>query len=381
MSARTLSPLASPLAAILIAVAVACASGGPSAPPASEPYASPTPDASVWREKAETQHLPRMRPELAELVSSQPWFETMTEAQLGLVMTIQECEQASKLRGQTDSVISLLKYAAAQPWYQDGLDDDEATGLRGIFLAYGRSLKDNRAPPIGPVIATSLKFRLFEVLHLPESGTVAVIVSAEDMRKGQLALSLAVEALPRVEALVGPLQYAFLHLEVTPDLPPEVAGYSYNEFIAVGTGDVNADVVIHEIAHSTVYGLFPLWFEEGLAHFVQHYLTDSLETGVREFTRDLQILRRDSLLDVRYKAWVTLADEYAARAQGFLFLKALADVQGVEGLSQTVRGLRTRTFTSQELLNTIAEQAPAEQQADVRRLFCDRVVGSTRNFC
>jgi hypothetical protein len=209
---------------------------------------------------------------------------------------------------------------------------------------------------------------------------MVLLVSAKESTVGAKALSMSVESLPKIEAIVGAFPYRFLHVQVI-ELLPYHAGVSYNEFIGLSPNWVDPGTVAHEITHSTLYGIFPLWFEEGLAHFIEYYLTGTLDAGVREHTADLRSIGRDARLDLRKRQTYTDRDALAERWQGFLFLKGVFDIEGIEGLSKTIRALRTRTFTDQELVNRLVQEAPLEQQAKLSQLICERVIGTTRNFC
>jgi hypothetical protein len=259
----------------------------------------------------------------------------------------------------------MLKFAAEQAWYEDGLDDREATALTGSFEAYSRSFEDQNAPPIGSVLATTLRQATFEVVPLPESGNMVLLVSSTKPDLGTRTLALAVDALPRIEQMAGKFPYRFLHLNVVPeaDLPEDVLGASYNEFIEIGDKYVDTDVIVHEITHSTLYGIFPLWFEE------------------REYTNARRRAGKDTKLDLRPNRPGGLYAEYIERPQGFLFLKALADMRGVEAVSKLVRSLRTRSLTDQELMRAIVADGTPEEQAQTAQLVCRQVIGTTRNYC
>jgi hypothetical protein len=293
---------------------------------------------------------------------------------------MQKCERVAVRRGEPLAVAEILGFASEQGWYTDGLDERETKALTGVFGAYFESLDDENAPAIGPVIASTLRHGHFEVVQLAETGEMVLLVSAEDRDAGTQALSMSVEALPRIEAIVGAFPYKFLHTQVI-ELLPFHAGISYNEFIGLSPDYVDYGTVAHEILHSTLYGIFPLWFEEGLAHFIEYYLQGTLDAGVREHTDGLRFLGRDARLDLRPKRSYSERDELAERFQGFLFLKAVFDVEGIEGLSKTVRALRTRTFADQELIHLLVLEAPAEHQARLSQLICERVLGTSRNYC
>ncbi|HEY4685455.1 MAG TPA: hypothetical protein VII57_05345 [Dehalococcoidia bacterium] len=371
-----------PLLAVVALVITAGACGG-GAKRGSGPVLgpTPTPNPRALQDIAEARYLPAMRPELAELVLKQPWFQEMTQARLDLIAAVQQCERASAIKGEQTSVRDLLAFAAEQPWYTDGLDDREAVALTGVFQAYSESLSDDRAPPIGPILGSTLRDGLFDVLQLPQTGQVAVLVSADDPALGRQALDLAKDAMPKVEGLVGAFPYHFIHIQVTPDLPEIFAGVSYDQFIALSTEYVDAETVIHELTHSTLYGIFPIWFEEGLAHFVEYYLTGSLEEATQDFRGVVNVLGGDARLKVGVSRSSSFHGVLSERAQGFLFIRGLYDMWGIEGLTKAVLSFRKRTMTDQELLTAITQQAPAEQRQQMADFLCQSVVGATHNYC
>jgi hypothetical protein len=330
---------------------------------------------------AEQRYLPNMTPALAAVVKAQPWFENLSRPQLELVAAIQKCEKEALRRGDELSVKGVLEFTAEQGWYQDGLDDRELAGLTGIFDAYARSFEDTYAPPIGPILKPTIELGLFEVVQLPESGQMVLAVAATDYEQGRLALDLTVEALPKVEAIVGKYPYDFLHVQVVPDMPVYLLGVSYNEFIGISSLAIDAGTVIHEVTHSTLFGSFPIWFEEGFAHFAEFYLTDNLEPSVREYTLALQQLRRDPRLDVSARRPQTTQDYLAERARGYLFLKGVYDIKGIEGIKAMIRELRTHTYNDQDLMRAIMSSGPADQSQQMAALVCKGVVGTTRNYC
>ena len=364
-------------------ISMACGGGTTaSAPAAVAPANAPASDdpTAPLKRDLEIKVLPAMSQPLSALVQEQPWYRELTPEGARLAEAVLRCEKAAKRRGETASVLDMLTYATEQGWYGDGLDERELKGLTGVFDAYARSLADMDSPPVGSVLASTLRLGLFETVNLRETGEMVVLVSAQSEAAGRRALALTIEALPPVENVVGKYPYQFLHVVVTDELPEHVLGVSMNEFIAIGSNVVQSYVVVHELTHSTMYGIFPLWFEEGLAHFLENYQTGSLGLAERKYTNELNLLRRDIRLDLRPKRY-TATDQYAERAQGFLFMKALFDIEGIEGLSQTIRALRTRTYSDQDLLRALVAQAPTDQQPLVTQMLCQRVLGSTRDFC
>jgi hypothetical protein len=151
--------------------------------------------------------------------------------------------------------------------------------------------------------------------------------------------------------------------------------------LALSPDAVDGETVIHEITHSALYGIFPLWFEEGFARFVGHYLTHSLDEGVRLYTEHLRLLRRESRLNIGPRPGYNEVDYLAERDQGFLFFKAIYDLKGTEAVVQTIRSLRNKTSSDQELIRTLAQSAGQQHQVQSRQYVCQREVGTTHNYC
>lgn len=395
MSARSfISRPTSVLGALVLTLAaLACSSGSGNAPllgaanagqptevPAAPPEPTATPVAQGLKLQAERQQLPRLSQPLADLIRAQPWYNELSQPKYNLIASILKTEQAAKAKGEPKSAFEMLSFVAEQGWYQDGFDDPEAAGLVGVFDAYTRSLTKEWAPPVGSMISSTIKYQLFRVVHLPETGDKVVVVASQDENLGRRALDLAVENLPRVEAIVGKFPYSFLYFEVAKDLPEYLAGTAYDEFITLASNSVDAVTIIHEVTHSTVYGLFPIWFEEGLAYFMESYLTDNLARDTAAVPARVRASGAP-WLDVRAYGYYTDSHYLAEIGGGFLVLKTLFDIEGIEGVGKTVRALRTRTYNDQELLSAIMQQAPEDKQPDIRRLYCDRIIGTARNYC
>ena len=387
---RALIPLAS---AIVLAVAAGCGSDSasfdtpasspgpaPTATAAAAPTEVPTPSAGDRKTMAEGRYLTKMSSTLAQAIREQPWFEAMAAEHVSLIAAIMETERAAGARGETDSVAAAFGFATEQAWYKDGFDAAEAVGLRGVFQTYTVSLEDWRAPQIGPVLASTIAYELTATLELPESGTVVVLVSADDAEQGRLALDMAVRWLPEIEAVTGAFPYEFLHITIT-ELFELYAGLSYDEFISLAPDSVTEDVVIHELTHSTLYGIFPTWFEEGFAHFMEYYLTNTLAEGEAFYLEELTYLEADRVLNVGPKPGYDFYDYYVDRVTGFLFVKGLYDLNGIEHVIEVIRSLRTKTFTDQELIKRLIETDDTDRRAALEAYICGNVVGTTRNYC
>jgi hypothetical protein len=381
--ARRFLGLAAPL--LLAALLAACSGGGqevaPTVPPSAPlaPTANATETAQQLIDTVEGKYLARMSDELGELVRTQPWFSDLTQDDVDLIAAIQATEKAAKAKGEEASVLDMLTYASEQAWYDDGLDSDEARGLRGAFEAYEKSLTNKYGPTIGPVLATTLQYGLFQAVDL-QAGELIVVVSADDPEVGHTVLDKAVMWLPKIEKLVGAYPYNFLHLMVT-DLGELYAGLSNDEFIAISPEYVDDPTIVHELTHSTMYGSYPIWFEEGFAHFMEFYMTDTLAEGVQKNLDDLAYLGFDSDLYVGIYRDPSVAGYLAERAQGFLFMNGVYELNGLDALIGTIGEIRTKSLSDQELLRVFVGYGTSEQQQNMEDYFCEHVVGTSRNYC
>ena len=127
--------------------------------------------------------MPKLTPALRELVAAQPWFGEMTPGHFNLIAGLVKTEIAAKAKGEERSVAGMLQFASEQSWYRDGLDETEAAGLGGVFEAYAGSLAKDW--PIGPVLASTLRYQLFRVVALPETGDKIIVVSSDDEALGR----------------------------------------------------------------------------------------------------------------------------------------------------------------------------------------------------
>jgi hypothetical protein len=350
-----------------------------------DPTATPAPKAVDLRPQAEATYLSQMSGVVATAVREQAWFAGLTPQTMALVAAIQRCAKAAQPRGEVASVADMLRFAAEQPWYADGLDEREVKGLSAVFDAYARSHKDENAPPVGSELSTTLRWALFAPVSLPESGEVVYLASAPTQALGEKLLNIATAQAGPVEELIGKFPYSFLHFIVT-SLPEEehglvTLGASYNEYVFLGAESVTPETITHEMTHATLYGIFPLWFEEGMAEFVESYLTASLTYTSRVFNLDLIHMDRDNRLDLRARGGYDIEAEYAERAQGFLFLRDVHATQGHEEFRATIRQLRTRSLGDADLLRALAQRGTPEVQAKLKALICERVVGVRAFTC
>jgi hypothetical protein len=126
-----------------------------------------------------------------------------------------------------------------------------------------------------------------------------------------------------------------------------------------------------------MYGSFPTWFEEGFAYFVGYYMTGELEENVQ--------LAKDALGDTRlfvgpYRD-VSDAGFFREQIEGMLFMNAVYEMNGIDSLIDSVRQIRTKSLSDQELLRIFVAHGPSEEQQRMEAYFCENVVGTSRNYC
>ena len=130
-----------------------------------------------------------------------------------------------------------------------------------------------------------------------------------------------------------------------------------------------------------MYGSFPIWFEEGFAHFGEFYMTETLEDGVARNREDLEFLGFDAALYVGFYRDPSFEGYLAERMQGFLFMNHVYEMNGIDALIATVREIRTKSLSDQELLRVFVGYGTSEERNRMEEHFCQNVVGTSRNYC
>jgi hypothetical protein len=138
---------------------------------------------------------------------------------------------------------------------------------------------------------------------------------------------------------------------------------------------------VHELTHSTMYGSFPIWFEEGFAHFVEFYMTETLDEGISRFQDDLAYLGFDEKLYVGPYRDPSVEGYLAERMEGFLFMNGVYELNGIEALIGTIQEIRTKSLNDQELLRVFVAHGSKDEQQRMEDFFCENVVGTSRNYC
>ena len=236
-----------------------------------------------------------------------------------------------------DARPSNIDQLMAQPWINDGLEDDEVALLVYLSFAVASGAEFNDA--LGSYSLQSAS------ISLPLAGEVTIRAFREGpFAPGDNLLEIAVESTPFVEELMGlPLPTTDIILIVVPDL--EFGGmYSFESLLIRSYG-----AVPHEIGHYyTESSKLPHWLREGTADFASAYVdhrtgVDSLEDrrirlseGVRLCVEEDQF---ENLSHLYYLQRVHFETPSCAYAMGLNFLLEVLELVGREAMSAILKEL------------------------------------------
>lgn len=341
-----------------------------------------TTDARVvdLRKTAEQRLFPAMKPALVEFIRNQEFFAEVTPVEYTMLETFRDTGKTAEKFGTETVFMDTLRLATEQTWYTDGFDDNEAKHMTALFRAYQSSLtirKLGKFDQIGSQMASSIRGNYFYVTNLPEHGEVTVIVTADPKYESMArnTLMMAVDNLPKVEAIVGEFPFDFVHIRIT-DLEDGVGGTELKEFVILSPKYITTEVVSHELTHATLHGVFPVWFEEGLAYFVGRTMEGSSERYEAEYVALLNSVRLPRKLDLSLKFDHSSFGYSSALIQGFLFFKGLNDLIGPDQLGVLLRALRGKTFANEnELFRAIVTNSQPDKQQAVQAYLCGAVLG------
>jgi hypothetical protein len=207
----------------------------------------------------------------------------------------------------------LIALFEAQPWFQDGLTDDEALFVeRSLSFVAGQ-----RGPSFETINPASVRDKLYlhETLRLRER-EIHLLLIYEPGQDAQRQLSLLKAVIPALETEVG-IEWPEKAVTV---LNGRFGINDYNDgaFIRIDRCcTLSAFVLAHELAH-TYWSMGPHWFNEGMADI---YATIALQTlnasppdGWRSFGADVDALasQRRRLLETAGAGEMTLGRRFAS---------------------------------------------------------------------
>jgi hypothetical protein len=337
--------------ALLSTLLVAC-SGGGSGEPATTPAPAATPrfdDFSVGR--------PQNRPGIGDVDRAFARYE----------------------RSRSD-LISLFQ---AQPWFQDGLSDDEALFVeRSLAFVAGQpgdSFRTIRREAVRD------KLYLYETLQLRsrEIELLLIYEPGQDANREFALLKAGIAALEREvgiewpEAAITVINGAF-----------ETNDYNNGGFIRIARCCVtSAFVLAHELAH-TYWSMGPSWFNEGMADIYStltlQALNDEPPEGWRGFSEDIEALYASrKRLEGRFPD-LKLGERFASDGLyqvADLFLLRLREAIGPQAFSNAVADIYAASdfgrvsLKDKRIEDIFLRHASGGQDEAVKQLFNSQVWG------
>ena len=310
--------------------------------------------------------------ELARTVAGLPWFaddvveeEWWTLSRLhGIAAEDIELARAlTALSGSRNDAYLLLTLAriadrgadklaqlTAQPWFTDGIDDEEAALLiamedaagdaRNLFVSLARN-HHTQSKSVSLPLSGEVDFWAFQAIPFPRNKDVVGMME---------------EAVSAGESLFGtpfPMKDVILVLQPVGGATRNYGGqfrWDHMRLVMYDFSDVNRRTIYHEIGHYYLRGgVGPTWLVEGGAEFVVSYVMDSIGVDSLEVrlptTRRLvrnnchnQGVRSITKLNERYP------EEYDSLVWcpynlGEYFLHNLFDLMGEDAMSAALRDL------------------------------------------
>ena len=266
-----------------------------------------------------------------------------------------------------------LALVIEQPWFTDGLDDEETA-----FLAVTH--RDQR---------TEAQYHDFLQTHYSRSSTITLPLAGSvdvwvfwhlPFPSSDNIVQLIEDALRASENLMG-VPFPTTDLILVQGDPDSIwaSGYHAGNFIAmdrvVGEGS-HRGIVYHETAHSYYMGIHS-WFNEGFADLVVTYTMDRV--GMRDFVERERYLEEYDLpecVELGFRNIQELLDKGGHACLGELFLVSLFNLLGEEAMSAALRELylsreaiEGRGQGEEELYRTFLKHTPPGLKDDFRDLY------------
>ena len=253
--------------------------------------------------------------DLARMVAGFPWFtDDITEEETSIIHAIRrtDADWASQLAASVNDLLTSMKditgglstYTAeslgriaeqgpdafgqltSQPWYADGLNDEEAA----LVVILGNIIDSS------PLLYQDLlhsRFIQTKTISLSLAGDVNIYIVQSAPFPPDEDLLTTIENTARIaESFLGePFPTTDIILLVT-DPEDGFAGRHYGTYMTLVRSLGNVESIPHETAHYYAYEA-PRWFVEGFAEFMETYVED--QTGIRSIAdRRLELLQNDS---------------------------------------------------------------------------------------
>ncbi len=269
---------------------------------------------------------------LIRSVAIAPWFtDGVTASEASYLAVLGE---AWTRQGTTWTFDDVVLQAMTKPWFQDAIDEKEATVFNAAADLSGR----NQPKALKLVEGLESNVFVYETVQLPMSGEKTLIVTAAPgALEAQVAPALALVKrwMVDVEGLAGPYnpRYVLVSIEELTALcgTGSAQGIEVPGFVTLHIGCVTESTVVHELTHVFV-GSGPIWFSEGIAEVFVYHLTGR--------TGNYLGFPAEGKIKINYRLRRTEGYPPDYREQGALGAKLLIEVYRLIGPDETFNIIR-----------------------------------------
>ena len=278
----------------------------------------------------------------------------------------------ASIASQDEEKFALL---AAQPWFSDGIDDEEAALLiamkgaasdaRNLFVSLARN-HHTQSKSVTLPLSGEVSFWAFQAIPFPRSKDVVGMME---------------EAVGASETLFGtpfPMKDVVIVLQPVGGATRNFGGQfrgDHMRLVMYDFSDVNRRTIYHEIGHYYLRGgVGPTWFIEGGANFVESYVLDSIgRESLQTRLPTTRRLVRDNCHNLGARSiskLLELAPQYpeplwwCSYDLGEYFLHNLFDLMGEDAMSAALRDLLLlqkstgQLLTEEEIYQTFKANVP-----------------------
>ena len=279
----------------------------------------------------------------------------------------------------------LMDELAKEPWFADGLNDEDVSLLTTLSTIRDRSTK------LYDDLVRSRHVRSASIT-LPMAGKVRLwAFQATPFPAGEDTLRMLEEAVRSAEAFMeAPFPWADVILVVPPETAQgfDAAGVNFGPFITVnryGTDELVPWLVYHEVGHYYLYGdIGPQWLSEGGANFMAAYTRDRI--GL-ENLRDRKPTVREVVESECFAVGISDIPELNERllvdpdafgcnySMGELFLLSMVETLGERATSAALRELyltsrsELRPVTEAEIYRAFLKHTPPGLEGEFLALY------------
>jgi hypothetical protein len=334
-----------------------------------------------------------MAPELQAVVRHQPWLQPPIDSDtLALIGAISATTTADFIglpiaEGDPSETAAFVDRVGSLPWVVDGLDQREKLVVAAAFRSAAEytDFLISRETPLGErltrgpradrklewkPIQDALERGRFDIVLLPRVGWRVVLAIGPD-DEGRRALEAVAASIVEIEELIGTYPHHQLLLVVDPPFDmANAAAAALESMIFFKPERTSRVVAAHELVHIYADSLFPpLWLQEGLAIFLSNHLQGDIEDVFLTVSQNLVSAEAAGFLDC-------LGDpegqERVGRAVGFLFLKEIYDLAGLEPVSKMAQAMRANHFITVDAITKIRSYVPEQKKFDFDALTAKR---------